>query len=230
MTVVELLAALEEAEARLSKLEEERRTIAARADGDPTLDGLLSDLAAAEAALRSHSSTLRQLELEVGEIRERAGSHERAIYDGSVRNPAGLERRQHELTTLRSQIAHLEDLELEQMSLVEEDEAEITRLRRASEDRRSELVRVRGEDSNRLGTLAVEQAAAAAATQQALAQIPEATLRLYRRIAARRQPAVARVAGGACGGCRLPLPHRILEEVRRGQVVTCENCERILLL
>ena len=230
MTVAELLAALEESEARMDKLEQERVAIASRAEGDPTLDGLLSDLAAAEAALRAHTSALRQLELEVGEIRERAGSHERAIYDGSVRNPAGLERRQHELATLRRQIAQLEDLELEHMGLVEADEAEVSRLRRASEGRRAELVVVRARDSERLSAQLAERAAAEAAIRDALAEIPEATQRLYRRISARRQPAVARVVGVSCGGCRLPLPHRILEEVRGGQVVTCENCERILLL
>ncbi len=230
MRSVELLAQLAEAESRLGILVEESRARARRATSDSALDGLAGELEEAEQTLRRDSSSLRQLELEVSGIRERASSHERALYDGSVRNPTDLQRRQHELDSLRAQISSLEDRQLEQMEIVEADQGELVRLRSAVEQRRQELAAIRLSDQERSPDQAAEVDSARVEIEDLTSQIPDPVLRVYRRVALRRQPAIARVSGGTCSGCRLPLPHRILEELRGDQLVTCENCERILLL
>ena len=230
MRQAELLAELAESERRLQALLEESEAIARRAGPDAVLEGLARERQERERALREASSALRQLELEAASLRDRARSHERALYDGTVRHPADLQRRQHELDSLRAQMDGLDARQLEQMEQVEADEADLSRLDSALREREREVSAERQRDQQ----LAPAQEEALTLAREEIdritAQLPEAALTTYRRLARRRQPAVVRVAAGTCGGCRLPLPPRILEELRRDQLVTCENCERILLL
>ncbi len=230
MRQAELLAELGESESRLRSLVEESEAMVRRAGSDAVLERLDKELEEAEQALRQDTSALRQLELECASLRSRATSHERALYDGSVRNPADLQRRQHELDSLRAQVDGLEERQLEQMELVEKDEAGLRRLRSSLEERKQQLADLRQRDQQRVPSKDEEIAVAQGEIASLTAQLPDSALLTYRRIAKRRQPAVARVVGGTCSGCRLPLPHRILEELRGDQLVTCENCERILLL
>jgi predicted nucleic acid-binding Zn-ribbon protein len=226
----ELLAALEEWEGRLAALLAESEAAARRAGPDPVSLGLVRQREEGEARLRQRTSALRQLELEAASLKERATRHERALYDGSVRNPADLQRRQHELDSLRSQLDSLDERQLEQIELVEEDERELARLDQALQERAQDVAAARRADEQRAPAHAQAVAAARAEIAGLTAQLPESVLRTYRRIAQRRQPAVARVVGSTCSGCRLPLPHRIVEELHGEQLVLCENCERILLL
>lgn len=230
MRLGESLAQLAEVESRLDALTAEGLAAAARAAGDPTLADLEQRAAELEQSLRRATASLRQIELEVDGLQQRARGQERSIYDGSVRNPADLQRRQHQLQSLREQIASREEVELAEMEGQEQLTAELARARAAVGQRAQELERLRQDDASRAPGRAAEAEAAAAERDQILAELPESALRLYRRIAARRQPPVAMVVGGICSGCRLPLPHRLLEEARHDALVTCENCERILVL
>jgi predicted nucleic acid-binding Zn-ribbon protein len=182
-----------------------------------------------QGALSQLASTLRQEELEVDELRQRAASHERAIYGGSVRHPAELGRYQHEIRMLRERIATAEERELSGMEEQERVEADLRAAQAAAGARSAELERLRAEDEARGPGLDRELAAAEAERADLASKLAPAVLRLYASTAARRRPAVSRVQGGVCSGCRLPVAHRVLEEARSGRPVTCENCERILL-
>jgi predicted nucleic acid-binding Zn-ribbon protein len=52
----------------------------------------------------------------------------------------------------------------------------------------------------------------------------------YERIATRRRPVVVRVRGTLCLGCRVDVPAQLCIEIQRAErVITCGNCQRILL-
>jgi len=52
----------------------------------------------------------------------------------------------------------------------------------------------------------------------------------YERIATRRRPVVVRVRGTLCLGCRVDIPPQQVIEIQRAErVITCGNCQRILL-
>ena len=52
----------------------------------------------------------------------------------------------------------------------------------------------------------------------------------YEKIATRRRPAVVRVRGTLCLGCRVDIPPQQCIEIQRAtRVITCGNCQRILL-
>ena len=230
MRLAEQLAALATAEDSLRRLESELSEIGARATADKELEELERSLSEQEEKARGRTSQLRQMELEISEIRDRARSHEKALYDGSVRNPADLQRRQHELDTLHHLVEAREELELGAMEDMERGEAALQEARRLRDLRGTDLEKLRAEDRRRAPEAARDLDSTRIRISAMSAELPDSALRLYRRVAARRQPAVAAVLGGTCSGCRLPLAHRILEEARGDALVTCENCERILLL
>lgn len=58
-------------------------------------------------------------------------------------------------------------------------------------------------------------------------EIPADFQAAYRRV--RVAPPVAEVSGGQCGGCRVALTAAQLQAVRRGGLVLCESCSRILV-
>jgi len=230
MRLAEQLAVLDVVEGRIKSLLAEQSTVAARKSGDADLSSLQAQVRELETRSKHAASQLLQSELEVEALRQRARSQERSIYDGSVRHPADLQRRQHELESLKATIDRREEGELVAMEEQEALASELGSTRLAAELRSAELERQRAEDATRAPLLAAELSTAQEERNEIIAELPAAALRTYQRTAARRQPPVARVISGTCSGCRLPLPHRLLEEARHDALVTCENCERILVL
>ncbi|HVB53164.1 MAG TPA: C4-type zinc ribbon domain-containing protein [Candidatus Acidoferrales bacterium] len=230
MKVAETLAAIEALDLRQQALLSEQEQAAQRTKTDPTVRQLRQRRAALEAQVKRQASGLKQLELEVAELAGRAQNHEKAIYDGSVRHPADLQRRQHELETLRVKIQGLEETELSQMEAQEQTSAELDLVGEQLTEREHEVDQLRAADRGRAADLAEELTTAVEERRQLGESVTPSQLRSYERTAARRRPAVAKVVGGTCSGCRLPLPSRLLQEARGEQLVTCENCERILLL
>ncbi len=220
---------LQELDHRLELLRTERDAADRRAAVDPEQRALGRRVQELRASLSQLASRLRQEELEVEELRERAASHERAIYGGSVRHPAELERYQHEIRMLKERISAAEERELAAMEEQEQMEADLRAAEAAAGVRAAELERLRSEDARRRPGLEQELDAAEAERAELAAQLGPAPLRLYAATAPRRRPAVVRIEGGVCSGCRLPVAHRVVEEARAGRLVTCENCERILI-
>ena len=230
MKVAEALAAIETFDLRHQALLGEQEEAAQRTKTDPTVRQLRQRRAALDTQVQQQVSALKQLELEVAELAGRVKSHEKAIYDGSVRHPADLQRRQHELETLRVKIQGLEETELSQMEAQEQTSAELVEVRAQLIEREQEVERLRAADRANVPKLAAEILAGEEERRQLAESLAPSQLRTYERTVARRRPAVAKVVNGTCSGCRLPLPSRLLQEARRDQLVTCENCERILLL
>ncbi|HUY57337.1 MAG TPA: C4-type zinc ribbon domain-containing protein [Candidatus Micrarchaeaceae archaeon] len=230
MKVAEVLAAIEVLELRQQELLAEQEAAAQRAKTDPSVRQLRQRRAALEAQLQRQAAELKQLELEVAELAGRAQSHAKAIYDGSVRHPADLQRRQHELETLRVKIQGLEESELGRMETQEQTSQDLVEVGLQLASREREVEEFRARDRSQAPTLAAELLTGEAERRALAETLSPSQLDTYQRTAARRRPAVAKVVNRTCSGCRLPLPPRLLQEARGEQLVTCENCERILLL
>ena len=230
MKLVETLAAIEALDLRRVELLSQQEQAAVRAKTDPAVRQLRQRRAGLETATQQQASSLRQLELEVAELRDRVKTHEKAIYDGSVRHPADLQRRQHELQTLAGKIGEFEETELAQMEAQEQTARELREVTSELAEREREVEQQRAADRGNAPNLAEDLTAVDEERRQLAEGLTPSVLRLYERTAARRRPAIAKVVGGTCTGCRLPLAPRLLQEARQDHLVTCENCERILLI
>jgi len=68
---------------------------------------------------------------------------------------------------------------------------------------------------------------------EAFATLPERLAAVYDRLAQRSRDgvAVAEVINGSCNACFISLRPQVLVDVRRGnEIITCENCSRILFV
>jgi len=73
--------------------------------------------------------------------------------------------------------------------------------------------------------------AARAERERLMTELPKATSALYKRIASRIRDgvALAEARNGACMACFMSLRPQIMADVRRGEeIITCDNCNRIL--
>ncbi|MEM7411263.1 MAG: C4-type zinc ribbon domain-containing protein [Myxococcota bacterium] len=62
-------------------------------------------------------------------------------------------------------------------------------------------------------------------------QLDAKLLAHYDKVAKRRKPAIAVAKGETCMGCRVGLPPQNLIELHKGEsLITCGNCQRILVL
>ena len=62
------------------------------------------------------------------------------------------------------------------------------------------------------------------------AEIEPQVLEIYHELRKRKGIAVARVEQGTCRGCQIALPASNLQQVKSGNLVRCNTCERILYL
>jgi predicted nucleic acid-binding Zn-ribbon protein len=209
-------AAFDEVERRLSSnepLDEARRTFAA-AD---------SEL----AALRREQ---KRLDAQGQSLTARIVPEEKRLYDGSVKNPKELSSIQHEVELLKEQRRRIEDELLELLGRLEVAEREhgvaleaVTRLEAEweKEQRDLKLEATRLQDS-------IARADARREAQRT--RLTPRALQVYEGVRKRRGGmAVARIQGGACGGCRVSLPDAVRKlAFSAEQIPQCPNCERIL--
>jgi predicted nucleic acid-binding Zn-ribbon protein len=206
------VAALEAALARDEELERRR----ARADA-ARQERMDADLAA------------RQAEGEAADVRQRAARLEKRLYDGSVGNPQELMGMQAELGTLKQKLDDAETSLLERMEEADAAGTAFDDATSAVQAREQERESEHGPRTVRLGELRAAAAELEAARGEAVADLDAADLRTYERVAAKRTPAVVRLAGESCGGCHLPIGISEARAVKAGSVVQCSNCDRILV-
>ena len=216
----------DEAAAARHALEDAER----RLQGSEDLEAARSRFATADAELAAARREQRRIDGEVAGLNAKIAPEEKRLYDGSVRNPKELTNIQHEVELLKEHRSKLEDELLEVLGRLEAAEAEQKEAQKAliRQEARWEAERgALGEEVKRLNAL-ITKADARRAAQQA--KVLPHSLVIYEDVRKRRGGvAVARVAGGNCGGCRVAIP----EAVRRrafnpDMLAQCPNCERIL--
>ena len=131
----------------------------------------------------------------------------------------------------RKTITTLEAKIIEQMEASEKAEAEIA-------EHAPEIERLRGELDTSLAAFerdTAEQTARLEALRKERERLEremsKSTITIYERISSRirNRVAVAEARNGACTACLMTLRPQIMAEVRRGdEIVTCDNCNRIL--
>lgn len=194
-----------------------------------------ADIAAVEASEVELRATERGLAREVAESVREGREAEDKLYSGKVQGVAELEGLQTQLDSFRAKQAELEERQLGLMETREELEQGLaggTESLAACDAKREELLAALAEGES---TIDAQLVAVAAERDEAIARVPPASLQNYDRLrkSARLGGVVtAQVKGNACGRCRIPVPVMRLTRVREdavGDVVRCENCNRILV-
>jgi predicted nucleic acid-binding Zn-ribbon protein len=194
-------------------------------------------LVTAESRIASHKEQLedagkkqKSSEWELEDLQEKVRQIDGKLYSGKTKDPKELVNLEREAKALKSQIMTKEDALLGLMSQIEEMEAEV---KIAAE----EIEQLRREWQHRQETLGPRKPEVEAALaklgddrNRLVQQIDPEASNVYDRIRLARGQAVVRVERGRCLGCHIAVPTSQWQKARAGDLIQCNNCNRILYL
>lgn len=197
---------------------------------DPEAARLEREVTGREAAGRDLEMKLRARERDVEARRARLRARERELMSGRITNPSELMRLSGEVEHLRTALAGEEDAELELMEEQEQMETEVARLRRQLEATRGQVEAAAPGRRQALERLQAAIADAEAEREEIWRQLPAAWQTAYRRVAARVGNPVAQVVAGQCQACHVAVTSSGMQVLRRGGLLQCDNCGRLLVV
>ena len=224
------LVALQNLDTSIRKLLLEQEAIPKRrAEIEAEFDQRAFEIRALENTRDEARHSRLQLEIEVSEQKTRAERAERNLMSSKKQDEYTAAIR--EADAARKQISVLETQILEKMEALEKAEAALT-------ERSEEIASLNSDREVRLKAFdeeTREQAERLAANrierEHIITALPKAMGADYNRISKRIRDgiAVAEARNGACMACFMALRPQAMAQVRRGdEVITCENCNRIL--
>ena len=224
------LVALQNLDTSIRKLQAELEAIPQRrAEIESEFDQRAFEIRALENRRDEARHTRARLETEVGEQRLRVERADRNLM--SSKKPDEYTAAIREADAARKQIATLETQILEQMEALEAAEGslneraeEIASLNSGREARLQSFDEEARQQTDKLAMSRAER-------ERLVAALPKAVGAQYVRIVARIRDgvAVAEARNGACMACFMALRPQAMAQVRRGEeIITCDNCNRIL--
>ena len=224
------LIALQNLDTTIRKLEKDQEAIPERrAEIEREFDQRAFEIRALENRRDEAKHTRARLENEVVEQKGRAERAERNLMSSKKQDEYTAAIR--EADSARKQISQLETQILEQLETLEQAEA-------ALNERAGEIASLNSDREARLkafddetGTIGDRLAVARKDRDEVFANLPKQMSGMYARIKARIRDgvAVAEARNRSCTACFMSLRPQVMAEIRRGEdVITCDNCGRIL--
>jgi len=224
------LIALQKTDTNIRRLQTEIESIPERrAEIEKEFDQRAFEIHALEERRESARHERARLETEAFEQKQRAERADRNLM--AAKKPEEYTAAIREADAARKQISALETQILEQMETFEQAEKEL-------KERAPEVEKLGADLKERFKAFDEQARAhqqqvadARAERERLLKELPKPMSALYNRISARIRDgiAVAEARNGACTACYMALRPQVMADIRRGQeVITCDNCNRIL--
>jgi predicted nucleic acid-binding Zn-ribbon protein len=224
------LIALQNADTNIRRLQADIESIPERrAEIEREFDQRAFEIRALEELRDSARIERARLETEIFDQKQRAERADRNLM--AAKKPDEYTAAIREADAARKQISAFETQILEQMEIVEQAEKDLTERAPEVEKLRIDMAERFKAFDEQVRTQEQQIATAIAERERLTNELPKATGALYKRIAARIRDgvALAEARNGACTACHMSLRPQIMADVRRGEeVITCDNCNRIL--
>jgi uncharacterized protein len=136
-----------------------------------------------------------------------------------------------EIDSTRKHVKELEDSVLKSMTESEAIQQQLDQNRAGHDDLKARWEKAHEEWQHSLGDLKTEAEALKKKTTEIEAQVPQRLRDEFHKIFKQRHGvAVAPVVNESCSSCRTRVRPALYQQLRRGEMVRCEGCHRILYL
>ena len=187
-------------------------------------------LESAEQTLAPWQTRVRNLDLEIKSVSQKAQTTEQTLYSGRISNPKELSDMQNEIASLKKRQSQLEDELLEAMLHVEEDQKSVSDAQFALRSAQASWTASQTDLLAEKQRLEDELTKYKTQRQQAAASIDKGALAKYEALRPKKRgQAVALLNGDSCSVCGVEQTSQGAQQVRQGNhLVYCESCGRIL--